>query len=114
MRYMLIIRNGENHPRPGDERWDQLMADYGAFSEQLASYGTPFSGDPLAPPDMATTVRVQAGETLITDGPYAETKEWFSGYYIIDVDGLDQALKAASMVPSAQWGSIEVRPVMEM
>ena len=114
MRYMLIIRNGEDHPQPGDDRWDQLMADYGAFSEQLASYGKPFSGDPLAPPDMATTVRVKNGDVLTTDGPYAETKEWFSGYYILEVDNLDQALRAASMIPSAKWGSVEVRPVWEM
>ena len=90
------------------------MADYGAFSEQLASYGTPFSGDPLAPPDSATTVRVKNGETLVTDGPFAETKEWFSGYYILDVESLDQALMAAGMIPSAKWGSVEVRPIMDM
>ena len=114
MRYMLIIRNGEDHPRPGDDRWDQLMADYGAFSAQLASHGTAFSGDPLAPPDTATTVRVKDGETLVTDGPFAETKEWFSGYYLLDVENLDQALMAASMIPSANWGSVEVRPVMDM
>ena len=50
----------------------------------------------------------------MTDGPFAETKEWFSGYYILDVESLDQALMAAGMVPSAQWGSVEVRPVMDM
>ena len=50
----------------------------------------------------------------MTDGPFAETKEWFSGYYIIDVDSLDHALRAAGMVPSAKWGSVEVRPVISM
>ena len=114
MRYMLIIRNGEDHPKPGDPGWDQLGADYVAFSEALASRGVPFSGDPLATPDLATTVRVKNGETLMTDGPFAETKEWFSGYYIIDVENLDQALGAAAMVPSAKWGSVEVRPVWSM
>ena len=114
MRYMLIIRNGEDHPQPGDDRWDQLMADYGAFSEALASHGTTFTGDPLATPDLATTVRVKDGEVLMTDGPFAETKEWFSGYYIIDVESLDGALRAASMIPSAKWGSVEVRPVWAM
>ena len=114
MRYMLIIRNGENHPQPGDAQWDQLMADYGAFSEALASHGTPFSGDPLAPPDTATTVRVVDDEVLMTDGPFAETKEWFSGYYIIDVESLDHALRAAGMIPSAKFGSVEVRPLAQM
>ena len=114
MRYMLIIRNNQDHPQPGDSRWDQLMADYGEFSQALASHGTTFTGDPLAPPDLATTVRVKDGEVLMTDGPFAETKEWFSGYYIIDVESLDQALSAAGMVPSAKWGSVEVRPVLSM
>jgi len=115
VRYMLIIHNDpELHPVPGSPGWDELMAEYGAFGEQLASYGKPFSGDPLAPPDMATTIRVRNGETLTTDGPFAETKEWMSGYYLIEADHLDQALKAAAMVPSAKYGSVEVRPVLEM
>ncbi len=114
MRYMLIIRNGENHPQPGDPSWDQLMADYGAFSEALAARGTSFTGDPLAPPHTATTVRVEGGEVVLADGPFAETKEWFSGYYVIDVESLDHALQAASMIPSAKFGSVEVRPVVSM
>ena len=97
MRYMLIIHNDpELHPQPGGPGWDQLMADYAAFSEQLGSY----TGDPLNGPETATTVRVRNGETLTVDGPFAETKEWMSGYYVIECDELDQALKAAAMVPS--------------
>jgi hypothetical protein len=115
MRYMLIIHNDpELHPVPGDPAWDELMAGYAAFSKELASYGRPFTGDPLNGPDTATTVRVRDGETLTVDGPFAETKEWMSGYYIIECDNLDQALAAAAMVPSAQYGSVEVRPVAEM
>ena len=114
MRYMLIIRSAENHPQPGDAEWDQLMADYGAFSEGLAAHGTVFTGDPLAPPHTATTVRVQDGEVLLADGPFAETKEWFSGYYIIDVESLDHALRAAGMIPSAKFGSVEIRPLAQM
>ncbi|MGA7419560.1 MAG: YciI family protein [Acidimicrobiales bacterium] len=111
MRYMLIIHNDpELHPQPGGPGWDQLMSDYAAFSEQLGTY----TGDPLNGPDTATTVRVRNGETLTVDGPYAETKEWMSGYYVIECDELDQALKAAAMVPSAKYGSVEVRPVAAM
>ncbi len=111
MRYMLIIHNDpELHPQPGGPGWDQLMADYAAFSEQLGSY----TGDPLNGPETATTVRVRDGETLTVDGPFAETKEWMSGYYVIECDELDQALKAAAMVPSAKYGSVEVRPVAAM
>ena len=111
MQYMLIIHNDPSlHPVPGDPGWDQLMADYAAFSEQLGTY----TGAPLNDPSTATTVRVRGGETLVTDGPFEETKEWMSGYYVFECDNLDQALKAAAMVPSAQFGSVEVRPVAEM
>jgi hypothetical protein len=111
MRYMLMIHSDpELHPVPGGPGWDQLMKDYVEFSSQLGSY----IGDPLNDPSTATTVRVRDGETLIVDGPFEETKEWMSGYYIIDCDNLDQALKAAAMVPSARFGSVEVRPVAEM
>src|SRR5580692_10666440 len=115
MRYMLIIHNDpELHPVPGDASWDELMAGYVAFSKELASHGRPFTGDPLNGPETATTIRVRNGETLTVDGPFAETKEWMSGYYIIECDDLDQALAAAAMVPSAKFGSVEVRPVAEM
>lgn len=115
MQYMLIIHNDpELHPEPGGPGWDDLMASYAAFSEELASHGRPFSGAPLNGPDTATTIRVRDGKTLTVDGPFAETKEWMSGYYLIECDSLDQALAAAAMVPSAQFGSVEVRPVAEM
>jgi hypothetical protein len=115
MRYMLIIANDpEIHPQPGGPGWDDLMAGYAAFSEQLASFGKPFAGDPLGPPDSATTVRVRNGETVTTDGPFAETKEWMSGYYTIEADNLDQALQCAAMVPSAKFGAVEVRPLVDM
>ena len=81
MRYMLIIHNDpEIHPQPGSPGWDELLASYATFNEQLASYGKPFSGDPLNDPSTATTIRVRNGETLTVDGPFAETKEWMSGY----------------------------------
>ena len=93
MRYMLIIDNDpELHPVPGGPGWDDLMAGYAAFGEQLASHGKPFLGAPLAPPEIATTVRVRDGKTITTDGPFAETKEWMSGYYIIEADDIDGSL----------------------
>ena len=115
MRYMLIIHNDpELHPTPGSPDWDQLMVDYAEFSKQLVERGHTFTGDPLNDPSTATTIRVRDGQTLTTDGPFAETKEWMSGYYVVDFDSLDHALKAAAMVPSAKFGSVEVRPVAEM
>jgi hypothetical protein len=115
MRYMLIIHNDpELHPQPGSPEWDQLMADYGEFGKQLVERGHTYVGDPLNDPSTATTVRVRDGETLTVDGPFAETKEWMSGYYIVDFESLDQALRCAAMIPSAKFGSVEVRPVAEM
>jgi hypothetical protein len=115
MRYMLLIHNDPDlHPQPGDPAWDELMAGYNAFAEELSAHGRPWSGDPLAPPATATTVRVRDNQVLTFDGPFAETKEWMSGYFIIEADDLDQALKAAAMVPSAACGSVEVRPIAEM
>ncbi len=111
MQYMLIIHNDpELHPQPGEPGWDQLMADYAPSASSWA----PTPGHPLNDPSTATTVRVRDGQTLTVDGPFEETKEWMSGYYVIDCDHLDQALKAAAMVPSAKFGSVEVRPVAEM
>lgn len=111
MQYMLIIHNDpELHPQPGGPGWDELMTEYAAFGEQLGEY----TGAPLNDPSTATTIRVRDGKTLTVDGPFAETKEWMSGYYVLECDELDQALKAAAMVPSAKYGSVEVRPVAEM
>ena len=113
MKIMLLIHDDPTtHPQPGGPGWDELMLGYYAFGEELTKRGIPYSGDPLQPPDTATTVRVRAGKTLITDGPFAETKEWFSGYYLLDCPSLAEALELAAMIPSAQFGSVEVRPVM--
>jgi hypothetical protein len=115
MRYMLIILNDpEIHPTPGGPGWDELMAGYVAFSEELSRTGRPFAGDPLASPDTATTVRVRDGRRMLTDGPFAETKEWLSGYFVVECDGLDEAVELAAKIPSAAFGSVEVRPLLDL
>ena len=115
MQYMLMIHNDpQTHPQPGGPGWDDLMAGYYAFGKELASQGIKYSGDPLLPPTTASTIRIRDGKTITTDGPFAETKEWMSGYYLVDVSDLDQALALAAKIPSAQFGSVEVRPVMSM
>ena len=115
MQYMLIIHNDPQiHPQPGGPGWDDLMAGYYGFGKELTSRGIKFSGDPLVPPSSASTVRIRDGKTITTDGPFAETKEWMSGYYLIEVDNLDVALELAAKIPSAKFGSVEVRPVMSM
>ena len=86
---------------------------YAAFTKDLQDRGVMQGGEALQPTATATTVRVKNGETLTTDGPFSETKEQLGGFYLIEVGHLDDAIKAAAMIPGAQHGSIEVRPVME-
>jgi hypothetical protein len=83
-----------------------------AFTESIGKSGNLVAGDALQPTTTATTVRVRNGETLVTDGPFAETKEQLGGYYVIDAKDADEALAIAARIPGAQHGSIEVRPVV--
>ena len=115
MEYMLLIYV-EGEPGSGtEEERDQMGATFAKYSQDLADAGAIVGGDPLQPPTTATTVRVAGGETLTSDGPFAETKEWLAGYYKIDVDSIDEAIEWAARVPSvAHGGSIEVRPLAPM
>jgi hypothetical protein len=92
----------------------KMYAEYGAYSKALAEAGLMKAGAPLQPVATATTVRVRSGKTTTTDGPFAETKEQFGGYYLVECANLDEALKWAAKIPSATYGSIEVRPVMTL
>jgi hypothetical protein len=115
MEYMLLIYV-EGEPGSGtEEEREQIGAAFAKYSQDLVEAGAMVGGDPLQPPTAATTVRAQGGDTLTTDGPFAETHEWLAGYYKIDVDALDEAIEWAGRVPSLQGGgSIEVRPVAPM
>jgi hypothetical protein len=106
MQYMLLLYV------PADGSASAPTEDWFAYSQQLQEAGVHVAGDGLQPGDTASTVRVRDGETLITDGPFAETKELLAGYYLIDVNDLDAALGWAAKVPNAPFGSVEVRPVM--
>ena len=90
------------------------MNEWFAFSQALVDAGAMVAGDPLHGIDTATTVRVRDGKTLSTDGPFAETKEILGGYYIIDVADLDAATEWATKVPLAPYGSVEIRPILEI
>ena len=115
MRYMLLIYNDETKDlAPSDPGWDELMAAYGAFTDEVRANGTFVGGDPLQPTMTATTVRVRDGQVLNSDGPFAETKEQLGGFYMLDCRDLDQALELAARIPAAKTGSIEVRPLLEM
>ncbi|MGH8993980.1 MAG: YciI family protein [Acidimicrobiia bacterium] len=90
------------------------MADYNAFGEEMGRRGVLLGGERLRPTTDATTVQVRDGETITSDGPFAETKEQMGGYFMVDCKDLDEAIEVASKIPSAKRGTIEVRPIWEM
>ena len=113
MRYLLTIygdESGWNDVTP--EQSAQIMAAYGAFGEEAQKAGVLLGGEGLQPTSTATTVRVRDGESLTTDGPFAETREQLGGYYLLECSDLDEAISWAAKIPGAQNGSVEVRPVM--
>jgi hypothetical protein len=113
MQYMLLIYGaGDGWETLTPEQQKEIGAAYFAFSEELQSSGKMVAGDALQDTSTATSVRVRDGETLTTDGPFAETKEVLGGYYVIDVETLDEALEWAAKIPGAAFGTIEVRPVV--
>ncbi|MEM7152656.1 MAG: YciI family protein [Myxococcota bacterium] len=113
MQYMALIYDTEhNRNSITPEEQKQLMADYTAFTEAVKKAGVFVAGDALKPVDTATTIRIREGQTLTTDGPFAETKEQLGGYYLLECKDLDEALHWAAQIPTARMGSIEVRPLM--
>jgi hypothetical protein len=114
MQYMLLIYNDE-------ARWENLslperealIAEYTAFTADIVKTGQYKAADRLGPSASATTVRVRDGRTLTTDGPFVETKEQLVGYYLVEAEDLDAAVAIAARIPSARFGSIEVRPMWQ-
>lgn len=114
MRYVLLIYADESkQPAEGSAAEQALMGEYFAYSAQVQASGRGGASEALYPVASATTVRVRNGERLVTDGPFAETKEQFGGFYIIDCEDLDEALDWAARIPSAREGSIEIRPLVD-
>ncbi len=115
MQYMFLIYSADGSgPQPGTPEFDQLMADYGAFTKDVRDAGVMHEGAPLQGVETATTVRVRGGNVDAVDGPFAETKEVLGGYYILECADLDDAIARAAKIPTAVYGSIEVRPVLSM
>lgn len=112
MQYALLIYGDEDVPerRTDDER-NAWYAEYSAYTAGLRKDGKLLGGEELQPVATATAVRVRNGDTLVSDGPFAETKEVLGGFYLIDADSLDDAIDAAARIPSARIGTIEVRPI---
>jgi hypothetical protein len=115
MRYLLLIHTPESHYETLTEaEAGQLMAGYHQAFEEMAAAGVHRGGERLQPVATATTVRVKNGDVTTTDGPFAETKEQFGGYALIEVENLDEAIRWAAKIPGASYGCVEVRPLWEM
>ena len=113
MQYLCLIYASEGcEPQPGTAEGDQFMGEYYAYTEEVKSRGAHINSNALMPVQTATTVRVRDGKAETTDGPFAETKEQLGGYYLINAENLDEALKWASQIPAAEFGCVEVRPIM--
>jgi hypothetical protein len=112
MQYLLLICDdpAELERLSAAER-TRLMADYRAFIDDIRAAGIFRAGNALAPVTTATTVRRRAGKRLVTDGPFAESKEHLVGYYLIDAKDLDEAIAVAGRIPSVHVGAVEVRPL---
>lgn len=110
MTYMLLIYQPADH-QPNESSDSAIFQAYMKYTEEVRKAGAFVGAAPLVPTSSATTVRVRDGKRLITDGPFADTKEWLGGYYVVECDSLDKALDLAAC-PGASYGSVEVRPVL--
>jgi hypothetical protein len=113
MRYLLLIYTAEPTEAPTDDAMAGQMEGYNAFGKEIRDRGLFEAGEALHPTAAATTVRVRDGQTVATDGPFAETKEALGGFYLINARDLDEAIEVAAKIPGAKIGSIEVRPIFD-
>ncbi len=112
MKYMLLIYGAENSWTEAERK--SCMVESMSISKELEKQGKWISASPLHPVSTATSVRVRDGVRQITDGPFAETTEQLGGYYIIDVDNLDEAIAIAARLPPARKGTVEIRPLFDL
>jgi len=112
MKYMLLVYLDEQAMT--DSEREHCYVESVQLTQQLDSSGQYLDASPLHPISTATSVRVREGKRLVTDGPFAETREQLGGYYLIDASDLDEAIRIAERVPPARFGTVEIRPVMEI
>jgi hypothetical protein len=114
MQYLLLIYEENRRGEATPEDWQRMAQAYGAYGQWLRDKGWLRGGEALADVSDATTVQVRDGKRIITDGPFAETKEILGGYFLIDAPDLDSAIEAAERLPGASTGKVEIRPIVEM
>src|SRR5258705_8162190 len=112
MKYMLLVYLDEQVL--SETEMEHCYVESAKLTQQLNSTGQYLGASPLHPVATATSVRVRDGKRLVTDGPFAETREQLGGYYLIDASDLDEAIRIAERIPPARFGTIEIRPVMEI
>ena len=111
MKYMLLIYLDEEALSESDR--EQCYVDSTQFAHQLSATGRYLGAAPLHPTSTATSVRVRDGRPLVTDGPFAETREQLGGFFLVEARDLDEAIAIAAGVPAGRWGTVEIRPVVE-
>ena len=113
MQYLLLIYGNENQlQNRGEAEREKIFNEYVDFARSIRTNGQYVGGNRLDSTAKATTVRVRDGKRLVTDGPFAETKEQLGGYFLVEAKDLDEAIALAGRIPGARWGSIEVRPII--
>jgi hypothetical protein len=112
MKYMLLVYLDEQ--AMSETEREHCYVESAQLAQQLSASGQYLDASPLHPVSTATSIRVREGKRLVTDGPFAETREQLGGYYLIDAGDLDEAIRIAERVPPARLGTVEIRPVMEI
>ena len=112
MKYMLLIYGDENVLN--DAEREECYEESTQLAHDLKSNGQFLGTNPLQSVSTATSVQIRGGKRVVTDGPFAETREQLGGYFLVEAGGLDEAIEIASRIPGARWGTVEVRPVMEI
>lgn len=112
MQYMFLIYHDENSLT--DEERGKCYMDSAAYSRELNAQGRHVVAQPLYPTTTATSVRTREGKRVVTDGPFAETREQLGGFFLIDAENLDEAIEIAGNIPAGRWGTVEIRPVLQV
>lgn len=112
MQYMMLIYFEEKTLSDGDR--EHCYTESAQFAQQLNENGQFRAAAPLYPTATATSVRVASGKRVVTDGPFAETREQLGGYFVVEAKDLDEAIDIAARIPAGRWGTVEIRPVMEV